>query len=358
MFGSETFPSYLCIRSSGDPVHYGTTDAFSITNGGTMVAGDPGVTATASQTQADTAANLYASLTGRVSSITRRVVEGETTHQYGNTQPIDRDQQRQFGLFVQDSWRVAPSFTVNYGLRFEQQEPMINLSGIYTASTIQGAYGISGEGNLFKPGANAGMTPVAGGAAYAPSLPAFVPLTSINEYKMPRNFNPNIGFAWQIPETKGFLGALFGDHQGASVLRAGFAIATIRENIAQLSSMYGSNPGVTLPASVDPVNYPQYFGAPGSVLFSQPTFPVYPTPAAPTYPMDTTPTSSMNAYDPNLKVGYVESWNLGFQREFAHNNVIEIRYQGNHEVHGWRQVQAQRSQPLRKRLPDRFLQRL
>jgi len=38
-------------------------------------------------------------------------------------------------------------------------------------------------------------------------------------------------------------------------------------------------------------------------------------------------------------VGYVESWNLGFQREFAHNNVIEVRYQGNHEVHGWRQVQ-------------------
>ena len=339
-FGSETFPTMSMGIASGDPVHSGTTDAFTITSGGTMVAGDPGVTVTATQALADTAASLYASLTGRVSSIGRRVVETESTHQYGNMPSINRDQQRQFGLFVQDSWRVAPGFTVNYGLRFEQQEPMINLSGIYTAATIQGVYGISGIGNEFKPGANAGMTPVSGANTYAPVLPAFVPLTSINEYKMPRNFNPNIGFAWQIPETKGFLGKLFGEHQGASVFRAGFAIATIRENIAQLSSMYGSNPGVTLPASVDPVNYPQYFGAPGSVLFSQSTFPVYPTPAAPTYPINTTVTSSVNAYDPNLKVGYVESWNVGFQREFAHNNVIEIRYQGNHEVHGWRQVQV------------------
>jgi hypothetical protein len=64
-----------------------------------------------------------------------------------------------------------------------------------------------------------------------------------------------------------------------------------------------------------------------------------PTPTAPVYPIGTSPSTSVNAFDPNLKLGYVESWNVGFQREFAHNNVIEIRYQGNHEVHGWRQVQ-------------------
>jgi len=54
--------------------------------------------------------------------------------------------------------------------------------------------------------------------------------------------------------------------------------------------------------------------------------------------MGTTPTTSINAFDPNLKVGYVESWNAGFQREFAHNNVVEIRFVGNHGVHEWRQV--------------------
>ncbi len=103
--------------------------------------------------------------------------------------------------------------------------------------------------------------------------------------------------------------------------------------------MYGGNPGLNYPASVDPVNYPQYFGQPGSVLFSQGTLPTIPTPTAPTYPMNTTPSTSVNAFDPNLKLGYVESWNFSMQRQISRNDVLEIRYQGNHEVKGWRQVQ-------------------
>ena len=54
--------------------------------------------------------------------------------------------------------------------------------------------------------------------------------------------------------------------------------------------------------------------------------------------MATTPTTSINAFDPNLKVGYVETWNLGFQREFARKNVVEVRFVGNHGLHEWRQV--------------------
>jgi hypothetical protein len=329
-FGSETFPGITFSIASGDPVHTGSTDVFNTT-------AMPGAT----QTYMDNAAALYATLTGRVSSISRQVVESETTHQYGNAPLINRDQQRQFGFFVQDQWRVAPNLTFSLGVRFEEQGPPKNLSGTYTASTIQAVYGISGIGNMFKPGVTTGgLTPVAGGAAYAPAIPAFQQLSTMNAYNVPNSWDPNVGLAWQIPTSNGLLRALLGDHTGSSVLRAGFSISTIRENIAQLSSMYGSNPGLTYPASVDPVNYPSVFGQPGSVLFSQSTFPVMPTPTAPTYPMNTSPSTSINAFDPNLKLGYVESWNVGFQREFAHNNVIEIRYQGNHEVHGWRQVQV------------------
>jgi hypothetical protein len=327
-FGSETFPGISFGIATGDPVHNGSTDVFT-------AASMPGAT----QTQMDTAAAMYATLTGRVSSISRQVVEG-TNGQYGNTQVIYHDQQRQFGFFGQDQWRVAPNLTFNIGLRFEAQNPAQNLSGTYTFASLQSVYGISGIGNMFKPGdTTGGMTPVAGGPAYAPYIPAFTKLGSNNAYNPPKSVDPNVGLAWQIPTTKGILGKLFGEKTGTSVLRAGFSIATIRETISLLSYLYGANnPGLTYPASVSPVTYPQYFGAPGSVLFSQGTLPVYPTPSAPTYPINTTPTASVNAFDPNLKLGYVESWNIGFQREFFHNNVIEIRYQGNHEVHGWRQV--------------------
>ena len=37
---------------------------------------------------------------------------------------------------------------------------------------------------------------------------------------------------------------------------------------------YGQNQGLNFSASVDPTNYPNDFGAPGSVLFRDPTLPV------------------------------------------------------------------------------------
>jgi len=117
----------------------------------------------------------------------------------------------------------------------------------------------------------------------------------MNAYATPKNWNPSVGFAWQIPQAGGLLRTILGDHTGASVLRAGFSIATVREGTEVFQSMYGANPGVTYPASVDPVNYPQYFGAPGSVLFSQATLPLPPlrprprTPWAPLPPLPSTP---------------------------------------------------------------------
>ena len=60
-------------------------------------------------------------------------------------------------------------------------------------------------------------------------------------------------------------------------------------------------------------------------------------PATPNFPMAATASTSVNDFSPNLKVGYVQSWNIGWQRELGKNTVIEARYTGNHGVHLWRQ---------------------
>jgi outer membrane receptor protein involved in Fe transport len=102
---------------------------------------------------------LYALLTGRVSSITRSVVSDETTKQYGPFQPVVRNRQREFGIYYQDSFRVHPRLTVNYGVRWDRQNPPVNLNNVYTRPGYAGVWGVSGVGNLFMPGTLSGQVP-------------------------------------------------------------------------------------------------------------------------------------------------------------------------------------------------------
>jgi TonB dependent receptor len=267
---------------------------------------------------------LYAILTGRVYSITRSVVLDENTHKYANVPQVDRNRQREWGTFIQDTWRVAPSLTLSLGVRFEQQRPFVNTNQIYSGVSYDSVWGISGVGNMFKPGTLQGVSPT---------------ITALDKtYQTPNSWSPSIGLAWQMPGFSGPLGALLGKERGKSVLRAGYGIASIREGTYVFQNMYGSNPGVTQSASVDPANYPQYFGAAGSVLFRDATLPVRPTATSPAYPITPAVTDSLNTFDPNLKMSYVQSWNVNFSRELARNMALEVRYTGNHGLKEWRQV--------------------
>jgi hypothetical protein len=299
--------------AANDPINTGATSIFTTAN-------FPG----ASTTQLGDARNMYAMLTGRVTAINRSVVLNGDTHQYGNVSQIDINRQREWGSFVSDTWRLKPSFTLNLGLRFEQQRPFENLNNTYSSVSVETLYGISGVGNLFKPGVTPGTAPV------------FEPMK--RPYSVPSTFSPSIGFAWQMPGSNGLLSWLTGKEKGKSVLRAGYSIASIREGTYVFQNLYGSNVGLTNSTSVDPGNYPQYFGAPGSVLFRDATLPSRPAPTTPNYPIPALITNSLNGFDPNLRMGYVQSWNLGFQRELAKDTVMEVRYTGNHGLKEWRQV--------------------
>ena len=94
---SAQFPGIAFGIATNDPIGTGSTNIFTTGN-------FPGSTST----QLGQAAQLYATLTGRVSSITRNLVLNETTHQYQQgIAPIDRDHLREGGLFAQDVWRAA-----------------------------------------------------------------------------------------------------------------------------------------------------------------------------------------------------------------------------------------------------------
>ncbi|SPE43514.1 conserved exported hypothetical protein [Candidatus Sulfopaludibacter sp. SbA3] len=313
--GSETLPTATFGMATGDPATTGSTAWLTAAN-------LPGITST----DLSNAGTMYAMLTGRISSTTSQVVEDETSHQYAHNPAIDRNRMRESGGFAQDTWRITPSLTATIGARLEYQSPFVNLNGTYTYNSLADIYGISGIGNLFKPGVLTGINPT------------FTSFNGKNAYNPPAQVLPSLGLAYQLPAANGFLGFLTGHHSGASVLRGGYSISSVRAGGYNFQSLYGLNKGLYYNTSTDRVNYPQYFGPAGSVYFSDPSFPAQPSPAAPQFPITPTFTDSLNAFDPNLKMGYVESWNIGWQRELTHDTVVEFRYTGNHGIHEWRQV--------------------
>jgi hypothetical protein len=267
------------------------------------------------------AENLYALLTGRISSITQSVVLGEQSKTYGPNPTVGRYRQREFGLFAQDSWKVSPRLTLNYGFRLENQYPFRSFNNTFTRPGYAGLFGVSGTGNLFQPGASGGavpvLTPVTGGIA---------------GYSAIHFPSPTAGVAYVLPKASGPLGLILGG-EGNSVLRAGFSIATVRE---QFTIPWSNNQGVSINTSADPISTnTAAFGPAGSVLFRNPTLPSVTVPSTPTYPLALTPGNSIADYDPNIKSRYVESWNLGLQRPLTRDTVLEVRYVGNHSARAW-----------------------
>ena len=311
---TSVMPRIAFGAATNDPITTGAGAPFAVAN-------FPG----ASSTQVSDAAAMYAALTGRVSSITRQLALDETTKQYGYVPTIDRNRMKEYSAFAQDTWRLRGNLTLTFGMRLEKQGAFENLSGIYTRVGLDGLYGVSGVGNLFQPGKLTGNVPV------------FSEVQG-DAYSVPLQWAPSVGLAWQVPKMDGIPGLIFGNHEGASVFRAGYSLATVREGQNIFISVWGSNQGKTQTATVDPTNTPADFGAPGSVLFRQPNLPFLSgLQSAPSFPLAAANNTSVNDFAPNLKLGYVQSWNIGWQRELGRDMVVEARFTGNHGVHLWRQ---------------------
>jgi hypothetical protein len=279
-----------------------------------------------------TAAQLYAFVAGRLSGITATRGVNPDSLQYEDAKQLVRhDKQRVGGLWIQDSWRVNPSLTLNYGLRWQVSGAIYNDTDVYTSPTVANLYGPSTA--LFAPGQLNGVRdPVID----------LRPRTYGTDWN---NFAPNVRVSWNPSFKGGLLSRLTGGDK--TVFRGGYSVSYFDEGLNTFINYSGANPGLTQRLSLSPG---QAGFAPGGLTLSSAI------PALTTFPVSFSPpfrqadytfgTNGTNAANPTtvfattedtLRTPYVRSWNFGVQREIAANTVIEARYVGNHSTrwHGY-----------------------
>jgi Carboxypeptidase regulatory-like domain len=229
---------------------------------------------------------------------------------------------RYVGFFAQDTWRLRPSLTLNYGLRWDIISPWYEKYNQLQSLVV-------GQQSVTYPGAPTGFL--------VPTDPGVPRTIAPIDYK---NFAPRVGLVYAPVFGKGILRKIVGDGSKTSI-RAGFGM------------FYTAIPGLTaaIMYSIPPYGY-NY--VPNSVLFTQPFLSTSGTPEIPgvvqpfptrppalgataSHPNDTVDWSRLEpidgdpAYDNSNKVPYSEQWNLSIERQFKANTLLSVSYVGNQD---------------------------
>ncbi len=282
------------------------------------------------------ARSLYGILTGRVTQITGQATLDPATNKYAFLgQRRRHGKLDNYSTYVQDSWRVTPTLTLNAGLRWDVQTPFSPLNDTMSVAQLADVCGISGLGdgglysscNFYKPGASGGKVPVfnqfeSGIAGYN---------TDWN------NIAPNVGVAWRPHVESGWLRALLGDPEQATI-RGGYSVAYERQGFAQFTGIFGPNPGSTLSLTRDANTGLVPPGESWPVLLRE-TNRLYPAPfpPSPVYPIAVRPdrNDDISAFHPDIKIASARTWTVGFQRAVSNNMAVEARYVGTRGVDQW-----------------------
>ncbi len=257
--------------------------------------------------------------------------------------PIRDVHTNHMAAFIQDDYRATSKLTINIGVRYE-------LGTVWADANNQ-------LGN-FDPNSPNGFVQVGDGIA-APYNPDH------------RDWSPRAGFAWDVfgnqkTVIRAGVGMLYefvpssaflnsgGNAVGLGKVPTGAAICTNGNCVAGTGNIAAAtvNPlttGLTTGWQNNTLPTP---GDPGTAIFSgvvacgdgkKIPLNTYPS-TSPFFALNGTKPApcSTASYDRNLRVPYVETWNIDIQHSFTNNLSLDVAYLGNHgvKIYGTRDVNA------------------
>ncbi|HEY0320893.1 MAG TPA: TonB-dependent receptor [Pyrinomonadaceae bacterium] len=224
---------------------------------------------------------------------------------------------RELDFFFQDTWKVRPNFTFNYGLRYEFKGVPFEVNGQLSTLVDQDPSGPRPAGGFrFQlVGKNAGN---GNAKLYENDL---------------NNFAPRFGFNWSPGWETGFISKLTGG-PGKTSVRGGYGIFYDRV-FGNLFSNASGNP----PFQQDVFNFTfAYLGSIGRPATQVPS-PVVPVDAEIFPVLFALPGN--NQFQDKYANPYTQAWNFGFQRQFGNGLLIEADYVGNHGLSLLRVIDGQ-----------------
>ncbi len=235
--------------------------------------------------------------------------------------------------FAQDSWKIKPNLTLNYGLRWELNTPLTDITG-----TVE----------TFRPGQNSTLYP----CALSPLSQAYFGVTTSNcnavgvtptglvvpgDKGVPpamtstyyKAFAPRVGIAYSPNASGGFLGKLFGNN-GATSIRAGWGLFYNPMEELVLAQ-FGAEPPFGGSSSLFNTffNTPFVYQAGGSPAPNPFNGILTPTPGQPVDYSLFRPLLLYGEFEPHLRTQYTSQYNLTIQRQLTKDMMLQLGYVGS-----------------------------
>lgn len=220
-------------------------------------------------------------------------------------------------FFAQDDWKIAPGFTLNFGVRYEYNSPPTvagNRQSILDVADIgRGRFLIANSKDVFLPAPN-DFLPCTSGVDCGVILNALSTQTgkTLLEKDL-NNWAGRISFAW-TPFRK-------------TVVRGGFGVFFDAEMLNDTLFLMQSPPFFTHPFLELPGNGVSFGflnpffdpGGPSFIVLNPQTFP----------PLGQGPSSANRTINPHNRTPYLERYSISIQHEIVSDLLFEIGYVGS-----------------------------